>query len=135
MRSALLAQRARRFGLRLTPILVVAVAMLAAPSIALAGGFTAQLSAPTHRPKAGAPFRIEVTASRGSQRLSGTVRYQFYFDNQIVARKPGGSLTNGVFRDTLTWPASADGHNLWWQVVVTTRYGTEYLNWWIVAHS
>ena len=78
---------------------------------------------------------IEVTASRGSQNLSGTVSYLFYYDGRVVSRKPGGSLTHGVYHDTLTWPASAEGYSLWWQVAVKTRFGTDYINWWLQVHA
>jgi hypothetical protein len=36
-----------------------------------------------------------------------------------------------VFHDTLVWPGEAVGHPLSLQVVVRTRYGTDYLPWWI----
>ena len=113
-------------------ILVAAVAAvaLALPASALAGGFTAHLSAPNHEPKVG-NWRITVTANRGGQKLSGTVSYRFLYNHAVVGRQPGGRFSRGVLHDTLVWPKNAVGHTITLQVVVTTRYGTDYLNWWI----
>ncbi len=113
-------------------ILVAAVATLtlAWPAAALAGGFTARLYAPSHEPKVGT-WRIRVTATRGRQRLSGKVSYRFVYHGQVVSRQPGYGFTHGVYYDTLKWPKQAVGHTITLQVVVSTRYGTDYLNWWI----
>ncbi len=117
---------------RLRRILPAAVAILAVawPAAALAAGFTAHLYAPTHQPRVG-NMRIKVTATRGRRRLSGTVRYRFLYNGVVVSRQPGGRFRNGVYRDTLTWPRRAVGRTITLQVVVSTRYGTQYLNWWI----
>jgi len=117
--------------LRRALFMVVVVAALALPATALAGGFTAHLTAPNHEPIANKKWPITVTATRGSTKLSGTVRYRFLSDGTVVSSKPGGSFRHGVYRDTLVWPAEAIGHPLSLQVVVTTRYGTDYLPWWI----
>ena len=66
---------------------------------------------------------------RGSQKLSGTVNYRFLYLGQVVSRQPGRSFTHGVCYDTLKWPRKAVGHTITLQVVVSTRYGTDYLNW------
>jgi hypothetical protein len=108
----------------------VAVAALALPASALAGGFTAHLYAPGHQPTVGS-WRIKVTAARGSQQLSGSVNYRFFYQGQVVSHQPGHRFTRGVYYDTLKWPAGAVGHTITLQVVVSTRYGTDYLNWWI----
>jgi hypothetical protein len=105
-------------------------ATLALPGIALAGGFTAQLSAPTHTPKVGAE-RITVTATRGNQKLSGNVSYHFLFGGQVVSRQPGRSFSNGVCHDKLLWPKAAIGHRITLQVIVQTKYGTDYIDYWI----
>ena len=112
----------------------VAVLALALPSSALAGGFTARLYATTHQPKVG-NWPIKVTAMRGSQKLSGTVNYRFLYLGQVVSRQPGRSFTHGVCYDTLKWPRKAVGHTITLQVVVSTRFGTDYLNWWIKVRS
>jgi hypothetical protein len=121
-------------GLR--PVLLAAVAILALawPASALAGGFTARLYAPNHQPKVGS-WRIKVTATRGGQKLSGSVNYRFLYQGQVVSRKPGYRFTHGVYYDTLKWPRQAVGHTITLQVVVSTRYGTDYLNWWIKVRS
>jgi hypothetical protein len=111
--------------------LVIAVAVaLALPASALAGGFSATLKIGSHEPKVGAQ-PITVTATRGSQKLSGTVRFQFLYQGTIVSKQPGGKLSNGVYRTKLLWPARAIGHTITLQTVVQTKYGTDKLNWWI----
>lgn len=127
MRPASTARRA------LAPLLATlfTAAALALPATAVAAGFTAHLYAPNHQPEVGAKWRIKVTATRGGRALSGTVRYRYLSYGSVVATRPGGSFTHGVYRDTLTWPGAAVGHPLTFQAVVRTRYGTVYLNWWI----
>ncbi len=117
---------------RLIPgwLAAAAVITLALPAPALAGGFTARLYAPNHQPRVG-NWRITVTATRGRQKLSGRVDYRFLYQGTVVSRQPGHGFTGGVFRDTLKWPARAIGRTITLQVVVSTRYGTNYLNWWI----
>ena len=56
-----------------------ALAVMALPTTALASGFTAHLYASTHQPKVGR-WPIKVTATRGSQKLSGSVSYRFLLD-------------------------------------------------------
>ncbi len=117
-------------------LLTAVMAALAFPTSALAGGFTAHLYVPnkTHAPKVG-NWRIKVTANRGSQKLSGTVSYRFLFQGTVVSTQPGGPFRNGVFYNTLTWPKRSVGHTITLQVVVKTRYGTDYLNWWIKVRA
>lgn len=111
-------------------LVTTATVMLAIPAGALAGGFTARLYVPTHQPKVG-NWPIKVTATHGSQKLSGNVSYRFLYEGAVVSTQPGKSFTHGVAHDTLIWPARAVGHTITLQVVVKTRYGTDYLNWWI----
>jgi hypothetical protein len=117
---------------RLRPVLAAAVALvaLAAPASALAGGFTARLYAPNHQPRVGL-WRITVTATRGRQKLSGQVNYRFLYHGSVVSHQRGRAFRDGVCHDTLKWPGTAVGWNITLQVVVSTRYGTDYLNWWI----
>jgi hypothetical protein len=110
---------------------LVLAAALALPASALAGGFTAHLKAPNHKPVANKKWPITVTATRGSAKLAGTVSYRFLSFGTIVHTAKGGSFKHGVFHDTLVWPGEAVGHPLSLQVVVRTRYGTDYLPWWI----
>lgn len=116
--------------LRAQVLLVVAAAALALPAGALAGGFTAHLQIGTHQPRVGTQ-RLTVTATRGRTKLSGTVRYRFLYHGQVVSTQPGGRFRHGVYHDTLQWPKRAVGNTITLQVVVTTKYGTDYLNWWI----
>lgn len=119
----------------LRPVLLslIAAAVLALPAAALAAGFTAHLYIGTHTPRVGRQ-RITVTATRGRQKLSGRVSYQFTYNGAVVGRAPGGSFSRGVYHDTLKWPAKAVGHTIHLVVVVSTRYGTEYLPWWIKVY-
>ena len=110
--------------------LIAAIVAFALPASAVAGGFTARLYAPSHQPRVG-KWSIKVTATRGRQKLSGSVSYRYLFQGVVVSTQPGGHFTRGVYRDTLTWPRRAVGHAITMQVVVQTRYGTDYLNWWI----
>jgi hypothetical protein len=113
----------------LLPLVVVA-GILALPASALAGGFTAHIYLSTHEPRVGGQ-PIKITATRGRQKLSGNVSYQFFYHGTMVSHKPGRALRNGVCRDRLLWPKDAIGHTITLRVVVKTRYGTDYLNWWI----
>jgi hypothetical protein len=113
---------------------IVAIAAAMLPSAALASAFTAKLTIPTHTPKVGKE-KLTVTAVKGSQKLSGTVSYQFLFEGQPVSKQPGGSFKNGVYHDTLLWPAEAVGHKITLQVVVKTKYGTDLLDWWIQVQT
>ncbi|MFZ0091368.1 MAG: hypothetical protein WAL63_17800 [Solirubrobacteraceae bacterium] len=106
-----------------------AVLMLAIPASASAAAFSAHLKAPNHTPTANRKWPITVTATRGNAELSGNVKYQFLFQGQSVASRPGHTFTHGVFRDTLVFPGASIGHTLTLRVIVSTRYGTADLNW------
>jgi hypothetical protein len=115
--------------------LLAATLALALPAGASGAGFTARLlGTPTHQPRVGR-WPITVTATRGRQKLSGSVSYQFLYQGQVVSRQPGRSFRNGVCHDTLLWPKRAVGHTITLRIVVKTRYGTDYLNWWIKVRS
>lgn len=117
-------------SLRTTVSLLIVIGALALPASALAGGFKAVLHDSTHTPKVGAQA-ISVTVTRGRQKLSGSIHYRFLLGKQVVSTRPGHKFTGGQFRDKLLWPADAVGHRITLQVVVQTKYGTEYLNWWV----
>lgn len=127
-------RRIRNAGSSAALALLAALAMMALPATALAGGFTAHLYVATHQPKVGYQ-PIKVTATRGSQKLSGTVSYRFLLNGIQVSKQPGHSFTRGVYYDKLKWPAKAVGHTITLQVVVRTRYGTDYLTWWIKVRA
>ena len=124
----------RNASLSLVLAVFAALAVMALPTTALASGFTAHLYASTHQPKVGR-WPIKVTATRGSQKLSGGVSYRFLLYGTQVSKQPGHSFTHGVYYDTLIWPKKAVGHTITLQVVVRTRYGTDSLNWWIKVRS
>jgi hypothetical protein len=121
---------------RFSPViaLLAALVVMAVPATALAGGFTAHLYVPNHQPKVG-KWPIKVTATRGTQKLSGSVYYRFLLNGTQVSKQPGHSFTHGVYYDTLIWPKRAVGHTITLKVVVRTRYGTDYLNWWIKVRA
>lgn len=75
----------------LRPVLLslIAAVALALPAAALAAGFTAHLYIGTHTPRVGRQ-RITVTATRGRQKLSGRVSYQFTYNGAVVGRAPRG---------------------------------------------
>lgn len=110
---------------------IVMVIALALPAAALAGGFAASLAAPNHHPVANTKWRITVRATRSGRGLSGTVAYRYLSYGTVVGHGVGGSFGRGVYHDAIIWPARAIGHPLTFQVVVRTRYGTDYLNWFV----
>ncbi len=135
MQTTRAAHTSRRPRFSRIPLLLAAIAAtLALPATALAGGFTAHLYIGSHTPKVGAQ-PITVTANHGKQKLSGNVNYRFLFQGQVVSTQPGHSFKGGVFKDKLLWPKRAVGHTITLQVVVSTRYGTDYLNWWIKVRA
>ena len=119
---------------------LLAVLALSAPPAAMAASWSARMSVPTHRPKAGKkwPLKIVVKNSHG-RRLSGTVQYHFLLGKQVVATRDchTGNYTapcrfkHGVYRDVIKWPAAAEGQRLTFQAVVRTRLGTKKLDWWV----
>lgn len=134
MRSLLLPIGAR--SRRCASLAIVGLALaIAVPASASAAAFTAHLTAPNHTPVANKQWPITVSATRGGVRLSGTVRYQFLFQGQVVGNRAGHSFTHGVYHDTLLFPGAAVGHVLSLRVIVTTTYGTVYLPWWIKARA
>ena len=81
--------------------------------------------------------------TKGSHKLSGkVVHYQFLFDGQVVSTQPAGEPSNhwgdfshGVFHDTLQFPYESVGEHITLRVVVKTKYGTQHVDWWIVAKA
>lgn len=63
--------------------------------------------------------------------LSGTVDTQFVFGGQVVGHEtpPTHPLTNGRLNDNVTYPATAVGIQLTFQVVVHTQLGSVTLDW------
>lgn len=114
--------------------LFVALALFV-PASASAAAFTARLRAPNHSPTANKLWPITVTATRSNTKLSGSVRYEFLFDDQVVSHQPGHSFKRGVYHDTLKFPRDAIGTALTVRVIVSTHYGTVDLNWAVKTHA
>lgn len=77
------------------------------------------LTTPKTQPLAGGFWPITVLARTASGTpASGTVSYAFLFGGAVVARRPGGHMSAGVFHDRLEFPARAVGYPLTVQVVV-----------------
>ncbi len=89
---------------------------------------TVTLSAPTHRPTAGAPWPIAIRAHDAAGRpLPAEVRYQYLFAGSVVARRSRYRF-RGTFHDTFRWPARSLGVPLTFRAVVTTPLGTRRLD-------
>jgi uncharacterized protein (DUF58 family) len=119
---------ARRLLLVLTGV-IAALAVLA--PTALASGFTLHVKFPNHTPVAGKAWRITITATKGRQKLSGTIKYVFKTPVGNMTRNATVKVKNGVAHDSLKFPGDAVGHKLPMSVVVTTRYGTDTASWWV----
>ncbi len=114
---------------------LAAPAALPGPAVAASPGITAKLSAPTHTPKVGGE-KISITVTKGKLKLSGSVKYQFYFPGLgLVSTQPGHKFTNGLYRDTLLWPASAVGKKLTVKIIITTPYGTTSIDYWFEVRA
>ncbi|HEX8958223.1 MAG TPA: hypothetical protein VF770_00200, partial [Solirubrobacterales bacterium] len=89
---------------------------------------TVTLSAPGHRPVAGAPWPIAIQA-RGprGEPLRAEVRYQYLFAGAVVAHRSHYRF-RGTFHDTIRWPARSLGIPLTFRAVVTTPLGTRKLD-------
>jgi hypothetical protein len=110
-----------------------AIGLLALPATASAAPFKAVLHAPNHTPKVNTNWPITVDVTRGTAKLSGSVKYEFLFAGQVVGRQPGHSFTGGVYRDSLRFPSSAVGMKLTLETIVKTKYGTVKLPWTVTA--
>ena len=133
---AVLDRRARpsRAG-RVAVAALVTVVALAVPASASAAPFKAVLHAPNHSPKANTKWKITVDVSRGTTKLSGSVRYEFLFGGVVVSRQAGHRFTNGVYSDGLVFPTSAVGMKLTLRTIVKTKYGTVTLPWTVMTQK
>ena len=122
-------RRYARFALALAGV-IAALAVLI-PSSALASGFTAHVRFPNHYPIAGKPWRITITATRGRQKLNGTIKYVFITPVGPMTRKSSVRIKHGVAHDSLKFPGEAVGHKLGLNVVIKTKYGRDTVKWWV----
>lgn len=125
-----LPQSVMRRSKRSVSLLLIGLSIvLAVPASAAAAAFTARLHAPNHSPTANKYWPITIDVTRGKARLSGSVRYQFYFQNTRVSQHPGKKFTHGVCHDRLLFPRRAVGYPLTLRILVSTKYGTVAINW------
>jgi hypothetical protein len=97
-----------------------------------AGALKATLVGEDHDPIVGRPWRytITVTSAQG-EKLSGTETTHYAFNGVVVGtEKPENvSFTDGVYRDTIEFPAAAVGYPLQVQVIVHAGTGSATLDW------
>jgi len=97
----------------------------------------ATLVGENHAPTVGKPwtYYVTVTDAQGSK-LSGTETTQYTFNGVVVGtEKPTNvRFTDGVYRDTIEFPAAAVGYPLDVQTVIHVSLGTVTRDWPIVVH-
>ena len=70
------------------------------------------LTAPTHAPTVGKPWRLTVTATRNGRPLVGRVKIDILHDGSIVGHAADGALRGGRFANDFPWPKESVGHPL-----------------------
>ena len=122
-------------------VCLLAAAMLAAlvwpgaalattqPTITVDKKFKVVAYFPNHTPIANKGWPITVDVTKGKTRLSGSVKYEFEYNGTVVSHQPGHTFKNGVYKDDLTFTSAGIGQPLTLVVEVTTKYGTEDVNW------
>jgi hypothetical protein len=134
MQTSLEKSHARRP--RHLPVFALAlIVALALPASALAGTFTLTKHIPNHTPTVNKPWPITILVTKGKAKLSGSVRYEFLFDGSVVSHQPGHKFRNGVYRDTMLFPSKSVGEPLTLRILVTTKYGTEHIDWKVTAQK
>ncbi len=125
--------------------LLVAVAGVAGvatgPAIAQAGAasaFRVTLRAPTHHPRADRAWPVSFTATYRGRPTRVRLRYEYLFGGKVVSRQNPGSLKSSGYRFTghytdrgFVWPARAAGVRLTFRAVISGRYGTRRLDYWV----
>ncbi|HUY58914.1 MAG TPA: hypothetical protein VMV16_04330 [Solirubrobacteraceae bacterium] len=124
-----LQSRGQGIRLHLKPVLLVLLVTLALPASALAAAFKLTPHIANHTPTVNVKWPITVDVTKGKKKLNGSVKYQFLFQGSVVSHQPGHRFTRGVYRDTLLFPSDSLGQQLTLRIIVTTRYGTEHLDW------
>jgi hypothetical protein len=117
----------RRRAVPLTLALVVVA--LALPASALAAAFKVVPHIHNHTPTANKKWPIALTVTKGSKKLSGSVKYEFLFDGSVVSHQAGKKFTDGIYKDELLFPSTAVGNPLTLRIIVTTKYGKQNVNW------
>jgi hypothetical protein len=92
----------------------------------------ATLVGENHHPTVNLPWAYAVTLTDAKGRpMSGTVDIEFVFNSLVVGRDtpPTHKITNGHWRDTLTFPATAADRPLAVRAVVQSILGSRTLDW------
>lgn len=121
--------RGRRTRRHLKPFVLALLATLALPASALAAAFKLTPHIANHTPTVNVKWPITVDVTKGKAKLNGSVKYEFLFQGLVVGHKPGHRFTRGVYKDTLLFPSDSLGQPLTVRIIVTTKYGTEHLDW------
>ena len=125
----------RRTGRRLSSGALALIATLMLPATALAAAFRLTPHIANHAPIVNKLWPIRIDVTRGATKLSGSVSYDFLFSGSVVSTQKGHSFTKGVYRDSLLFPPKSTGVPLTLRIVVTTRFGTEHIDWKVTAHT
>lgn len=124
-------------------LVLTGVVVLALAPAAIGGGahssarWTAEMTVPTHTPKARKAWPVKIVARQGRRALHGTVQYHFLLQGQVVGtagchpNRPTPCAFTGTYRDVIRWPVRAVGHRITFQATVRTKLGTKNLNWWV----
>jgi hypothetical protein len=99
------------------------------PASAFAAAFKVVPHIQNHTPTANRKWPIALTVTKGPQKLSGRVEYEFLIGGTVVSHQAGKKFTDGIYKDDLLFPSSAVGNPLTLRIVVTTRYGKRTVNW------
>lgn len=119
------------------------VASLGTASALAAGSIRVSIKGLNHSPTANRQwtYSLTVTSVSGSK-LSGTVTTEFLFGGAVVGHQPpeNAQFKNGVYHDTLRFPAQAKGFplvgvHLVLEAVVHTADGSGEASWSIVTKS
>jgi hypothetical protein len=107
------------------------------PSDTIATGpVHATLRGQNHHPVAGKSWHYVVRVTDAAGRpLDGIVTTEFTYDGIVEGKEtpPTHQLKHGVLRDTIIFPAEAEGHPIDLQTVVKTKDGTVTLDWPVTA--
>jgi hypothetical protein len=110
----------------------------AAPRPKPKASIAVRLTAQSHHPRVGRPWRyaVRVTDSAGGP-VPALVHLQILFGGVPVGQVGRHRVANGVWRETIgrganpPFPAQARGHPLVFQAVVTAKGQMRKANWWI----
>jgi hypothetical protein len=115
---------------RLLPFAAATGAALSLAPAAQAATFKVRAHFLNHTPVVNRKWPLVLDVTRGRERLSGNVRYEFLYQGQVVSHQPGHRFKHGVYRDTMKFPANSLGEPLTLRVIVTVPHmGTEHIDW------